>query len=492
MQALKSLAAQTYTEFDVILIDDGSEDDRTQRLLERLEPVFQMRKWTILRTTNGYVGRARNLGARLAKGDFLLFMDDDNVATPGMIEALAYAAARSGADIVTSFASVFNGKGSPDRYTSIVETYLPVGGALGYALSGNAISDTNALIRRELFERLGGFSEDYGLGHEDFELFLRAALQGADILVVPESLYWYRRLSTSMISVTPHAANRARSLRPFLEHFGPDMAELLVVAHGMADGGEPSLEDTRETEGMEAYLKVLAGHDPDSQEAIDAAAAVLAGRGSTDMAVQLLRQLPSDQPEAELRLLRAESIMAVDQDNAPALGRILRRAKGLSDGEARDLVSFSARIASTLGRNVAIDVLRLWTELWSDELEPRLLLIEALASAKRVEEAFRVFTDALAVADRQYRSARPDIGAAVARQDFDTGLTHYERHGRHENAPWPEERAFRDVVAKLSDALRGQRLVGSPEYIEQIRLGFAAFRPSGPVQAGLGSEHQQS
>ena len=60
----------------------------------------------------------------------------------------------------------------------------------------NCFGDANALVRRTTFEALGGFTEDSGVGHEDWELWVRAVLRGYHILVVPEPLYWYRVLAS--------------------------------------------------------------------------------------------------------------------------------------------------------------------------------------------------------------------------------------------------------------------------------------------------------
>lgn len=480
MQALRSLTAQAYSNLEVVLVDDGSPDSETVSLLDDLECLFAERNWQIIRVSNGYVGRARNIAARHARGEYLLFMDDDNVANPLMVESLISGATACGADIVTSFASVFEGLDEPSPDTSIIETYLPVGGALGYALAGNAISDTNALIKRSLFEKLGGFTEDYGLGHEDFELFLRAVLQGADILVVPEALYWYRRQRSSMISATPHAANRARSLRPFLDHLGPDMAELLVVAHGMVDASALTAPP-EDTEGMEGEEAVLGLRDPDSWQSIDAAAAIIATRGAVDLARQLLLQLPASTPGWELRRLRMDAISAAAAGDRYKLLASLQASQCIGDTASRDVLSLSARVAWRQRQPLAVDLLLNWARMDVEGLEPRLLLVDALDEKGRIGDAVGSFIDALKVADSAYRVARPDVDAAICRGDFGMGLVHYERHGRHENAPWPRAATFRRLAERLATSLENRCLAGPLAFISIAQLGFAAFAPEHKV-----------
>lgn len=100
-QALDSLRMQDYPNFEVVLVDDGSTDPTAQRYLSSLEAEFADRDWQLLRQENRYLGAARNHAARRARGDYLLFMDDDNVAKPHEISTYVRAAQVSGADILT-------------------------------------------------------------------------------------------------------------------------------------------------------------------------------------------------------------------------------------------------------------------------------------------------------------------------------------------------------------------------------------------------------
>jgi glycosyltransferase involved in cell wall biosynthesis len=80
-QALASIKTQTYQNIEVILVDDGSTKEESHRYLNLIENDFNARGWKIIRSSNNYLGAARNLAARHASGEYLMFMDDDNVAT---------------------------------------------------------------------------------------------------------------------------------------------------------------------------------------------------------------------------------------------------------------------------------------------------------------------------------------------------------------------------------------------------------------------------
>ncbi|KJV10864.1 hypothetical protein VZ95_02090 [Elstera litoralis] len=107
LEAVASLEAQTAPGFEVILVDDGSTQQEALDTLDALESRFAARGWRLIRKQNGYLGAARNTAAALARGAYLLFMDDDNIAKPEMIARFLTAAETSGADILTSFNDCF-------------------------------------------------------------------------------------------------------------------------------------------------------------------------------------------------------------------------------------------------------------------------------------------------------------------------------------------------------------------------------------------------
>ena len=63
--------------------------------------------------------------------------------------------------------------------------WLPLGGAAAVGVFRNGFGDTNSLIKKKSFEALGGFIEDYGVGHDDWEFFARALLAGLKLRVIP-------------------------------------------------------------------------------------------------------------------------------------------------------------------------------------------------------------------------------------------------------------------------------------------------------------------
>ncbi len=214
-QAIESLRQQTYSNFEVVLVDDGSPSLEAKTYLNALTEEFSQKNWRIIRQNNRYLGAARNQAAVHANGKYLLFMDDDNLAMPNEIETFVRAAEYSDADILTTPSALFlheSPPATPDRI------WLPLGGAAGSGVFRNVYGDANALWKRAVFNELGGYSEDYGIGHEDWELFSHAVLSGYRLELVPEPLFWYRINRHGMLRTGDVWADHSRSIRPYQMH----------------------------------------------------------------------------------------------------------------------------------------------------------------------------------------------------------------------------------------------------------------------------------
>jgi GT2 family glycosyltransferase len=82
-------------------------------------------------------------------------------------------------------------------------------------------------VRRAAFHAVGGFTEDHGVTHEDWEFFAEAALAGLRFEIVPEALFWYRVGENSMIRTTDAYRNHMRHIRPFKKRMPPQLAGLV-------------------------------------------------------------------------------------------------------------------------------------------------------------------------------------------------------------------------------------------------------------------------
>ncbi len=184
-EAVGSALAQEGGAPRVIVVDDGATDERTLRAFGELPDGVEL-----LRRENAGVSAARNAGAAAARTPYLLMLDADDRLRPG---ALATLRAPLEADPSLGFAygdAEFFGAWSgrlafPD--------YDP------YRLLYRSIVTVTSLMRREVFEAVGGF--DAALpGYEDWDLYLGALEQGWRGRRVPELVLDYRRHESSRVA----------------------------------------------------------------------------------------------------------------------------------------------------------------------------------------------------------------------------------------------------------------------------------------------------
>ncbi len=249
-QALASVLEQTYTNFEVVLVDDGSLKEESLQKLEELKVRFQNKGWQVICQQNRYLGAARNTGALAASGRYLYFLDDDNVLKPHALETLVKVAEHMKADVVAALSDAFEGDQPPDSSAFASRRIMQVGDDLAYGLYRNAFGDSNALVRRSTYLALGGNTEDYAVGKDDMEFFARAVLNSCKLTVIPEALFWARQMPTRLrnLHFNPHAGN-IRVLRAYLPHIPRRMRPVLLLAAGLV---ESSLEGRNIT--FKAYL----------------------------------------------------------------------------------------------------------------------------------------------------------------------------------------------------------------------------------------------
>jgi len=251
-QAVESLLLQSYPNYEVILVDDGSRSEAAVDNLAQLEAVFHPRGWQVLRQPNLSPGAARNLAASRARGAYLLFMDDDNYAKPHEIEAFVRVALTTGAEVITCFRDFFTGFDPPPLDEPARQRILSLGPSLAVGIFVNCFGDTNALVRKTVYEALGGHAEHHRTGQEDFEFFARVVLKGYHFTTIPEALYWYRQNPERRrrSHYNPYAGI-AQVMRTFSSGVPPEFRELVLYGRALRDD---NLALRRQLEALQGQL----------------------------------------------------------------------------------------------------------------------------------------------------------------------------------------------------------------------------------------------
>jgi glycosyltransferase involved in cell wall biosynthesis len=193
--ALDSVLAQISKPVEIIVVNDGSPD--TDGLERVLEPYRD--RIIYLKQENGGVSSARNAGIGAARGEWLAFLDGDDVWLPDYLESqFAVLRADPGIDMVFGNAILFGDTPLAGRCTT---DFSPTGGAITFlkAVAGECTIAYCAVVRREIVIRVGMFDTRLR-GSEDFNLWLRILKAGGRIVYQHKPLYRYRRREGSATS----------------------------------------------------------------------------------------------------------------------------------------------------------------------------------------------------------------------------------------------------------------------------------------------------
>lgn len=183
--AIDSVYHQSSAADEVILVDDGSTDGTAEFVKDRYPGVI------VARQTNSGLPSARNAGIRLAKGEFIAFLDDDDLWHLNKLEVQRRQVRASLRPIDFIYASrmrLIDSRGTLGRSVSadIVYGWWPA------CLIGNPITGpSGVLVARGVFDRVGLFDETLKIG-EDYEFWIRCIRAGMMIVYSREELLLYR------------------------------------------------------------------------------------------------------------------------------------------------------------------------------------------------------------------------------------------------------------------------------------------------------------
>lgn len=187
--AVESVLAQTFEQFELLVVDDGSTDGTADiaRAYSEREP-----RVSYQRQENAGQGAARNAGIEAARGEAIAFLDHDDLWLP---DKLARQMPLLGdATVVYSDTYILRdgGHSREERLSDHLDGW-PVPATLESLIVGNPIPFLTTLLSRRLLLAHGGFTTDRALqGVEDYDLWLRLAAAGVTFSYIPEPLAVYR------------------------------------------------------------------------------------------------------------------------------------------------------------------------------------------------------------------------------------------------------------------------------------------------------------
>ena len=212
-EAVESVLHQTVGGWELLVVDDGSTDD-TERVLAPHRDHIRY-----LRTSSRGVSAARNLGVRETQGDWVAFLDSDDLWLPGKLERQLQALEASPETPLcyTDEIWVRNGR----RVNPGARHRKHSGWILAHCLPLCIISPSSALMRREILEDVGGFDERLP-ACEDYDLWLRIALR-YPVLFLEEKLIVKRGGHADQLSRTHWGMDRFRLMALLKLLLSPDL-----------------------------------------------------------------------------------------------------------------------------------------------------------------------------------------------------------------------------------------------------------------------------
>ncbi|KAJ1558850.1 hypothetical protein HK096_002033, partial [Nowakowskiella sp. JEL0078] len=214
-QVIDGLKMQTYRNFEIILVDRGSDNKEVLSYLNELSlKMWEEHHWKFIREKRLSLGAARNIGANESAGKFILFMDDDDYPKPNWVETMVKVVVNTGADIVTSGHDYFGGL-QPPSFSRSQGRFIPLGPAVLVGFLENIFGNSHFLVKKQYFVNSGGFSEDYETGYEHYEFLAKAVVKGFKLENIAESLTWSRIHSSSLIQNLDIKAVRKRIINVY-------------------------------------------------------------------------------------------------------------------------------------------------------------------------------------------------------------------------------------------------------------------------------------
>ncbi len=190
-EAVHSVLAQSFKDYEIIIVDDGSTDSHTLEILNKIENEHP--EIIIIHQPNGHLSNARNNGIKASRGEFYLPLDADDTIEPTILEKCY--------DLI-----------SQEPELGFVYPYVHFFGNEEYVWENQEFNfydllwanhpTLSALIRKKAWEEIGGYDEAMKDGYEDWEFWIRMGKHGWFGKLWREPLFNYRQHGVSMLKET--------------------------------------------------------------------------------------------------------------------------------------------------------------------------------------------------------------------------------------------------------------------------------------------------
>lgn len=181
-ETVESVLKQTFRDFEIIIVNDGSTDKKTGEVLDKLKETYPEIK--IIHQANGGPANARNNGIRISKGEYFLPLDADDTIEPTMLEKCYEEMSKNPKlGMIYTWVHFFGNDDAVWKNNDYNFFEL---------LQSNQMT-VSALARKKAWEDVGGYDENMRDGYEDWEFWIRLGKNGWYGKLIREALFNYRR-----------------------------------------------------------------------------------------------------------------------------------------------------------------------------------------------------------------------------------------------------------------------------------------------------------
>ena len=235
-EAISSILMQTYSNFEVIVINDGSLDDSGSTVHS-----FNDSRIRYIEQTNQGLAATLNRGIDLAHGVYVARQDQDDISLPDRLaKQVAYMQAHPECGLLGTWAQIMEIEKLSDRF----HRHPTDPGELRYhLLFNNPFVHSSVMLRKSVLDQIGGYSTDpERQPPEDYELWSRIS-RVAEVSNIPESLLIYREIPSSMsrTGVSPFQRRLVRlsaeniALAAETQDHDPAVLAIAALTHGSAE-----------------------------------------------------------------------------------------------------------------------------------------------------------------------------------------------------------------------------------------------------------------
>ena len=280
---LKSIAAQSFSDFEVIMVDDGSADNGPEVAAAQAaaDPRFKL-----VQVNGGSPGFSRNQGIRRATGEFLSFVDGDDLLPAHALERMLLTLERSGSDFVSGGVERIGPAGITQSALHAkaikvrkIGTHISVSPELFFD-----VSVWNKLFRKSFWDANNLIFPE-GVVWEDLQLMTKAHVLAHGVDVIPDYIYYWRERGAGALSITQS--------RTSIENFRDRITALLVIDEFLREHKPARMEREHQ---RKALLNDLWLYIPDLGRTTDAYRVEFLDLMGTYLAQidrRVIRQLPS-------------------------------------------------------------------------------------------------------------------------------------------------------------------------------------------------------